>query len=415
MGKTMRNTKVFFVLALFFIFLTLFFSGCTTNKTIKKVEIDIEKVEQQKEDKQIQQSQELKEQEKNLPIAYDRCKELKNVLERDECYLNMAIEKNEVEICRKIYSIENLDKCLFSFSNQMPNLCYEINSPLLREECYEKAAYNTNNVSYCFKLQEKKKNKCLEDLSPPCTFEKDEFSTNLCYAKLYNDTKYCKNNSDCIFEYAIQKNNSEECEKIDKSQLAKFLACEALATSNYNKCNDTNLTSVSDRCYEIVAYYTENKEFCLYITPGTTYSDSCIKKFAIKTKDYNFCSKTDPELNRDRCYRDYSIKTGNWSVCEKIYSSLIKLECYYNTALENLDLDACNYLNYQARTNCLNNVLNSNRTLTNLEICSKIKGEDKQNWMDKCYLKYAMDNKDIGGCSYIEDKNKQKQCLDIFS
>ncbi|MFN3910046.1 MAG: hypothetical protein ACK4J0_02335 [Candidatus Anstonellaceae archaeon] len=262
--------------------------------------------------------------------------------------------------------------------------------------------------------KEEEKLKCLKDLSPPCTFEKDEISTGLCYSLLYKDIKYCKGNSECIILYANKTKEINSCDFISENELAKKYACKALAKDNPIECKFSNISSTSDYCFEIVAKNLNDKNICDYATKGSIYANKCYKDFAIKNNDIGLCVKLEPETERDRCYSEYSIATGEYTACEKIYSSVVRLECYYKTAIQKLRIDACNKLNYQAKTNCYNNVLNSNKKIQSLEMCNQISEEEKEYWLAKCYLKYALDNNDITACALIEKEEYKQQCYNAL-
>jgi len=397
---------------LFLGFLLILFSGCIQKPSTPKLEIQ----DQSSLNKTFNPSSNLSEIQANLSSStpqklLDECAQNENVLLADDCYLKKAYSSNDISYCSKIYSLQVYDKCLEKFIESNPAVCSNFSSSKLRENCYEFWAYKSNDTNLCLKLSsQESKLKCLKDLSPPCSFEKDESATNLCYALLYDNIKYCKEDESCIIKFAANKKNPEVCLTKNFSQPALFFYCNALALDDPKKCKDTNLTAVSDYCLELFALEKNNSKICFDITSGSIYANRCFKNFAITKNDPNLCSYCAPESQEDDCYKEYSIQTQNYSACEKIASSLVRVECYYKTATYNMRLDICNNLNYRSKKDCYIYVLSSSKQLPNLAVCDQISDEEKEYWLDKCYLKYALDYKDVSTCSKISDPTIKQQC-----
>lgn len=348
-------------------------------------------------------------------VPYEKCADSNGVLSSDKCYLDLALESSDSLLCQKIYSIKTRDECYDYFSKTDEKLCAKIASPSLRSNCYFNSARRLNDTDYCVKISNStEKQNCLVELSPPCSFESDVKSKNLCLALYNNASKFCADD-DCRFELGTKNLNPSACDDIDESNRALRSACRAIALDDISICTESGLDVVADYCYKLAAYAASNSAWCTYTTAGSPYGLECLMHFATTTNDPTLCKYSDSELDRDNCYMNYSISTGNYSACDKIIISLLDSQCRIATAMQNGDMSSCNKMQYNSRTNCYNLVLSGAVPLVSEESCFGINELDSDPWQYRCLSQYAYQTADSSICAKIDDAKYRAECEFRFS
>jgi len=95
----------------------------------------------------------------------EKCDQITGQIARDECYYNTAVKLGDENICNKIY---NSDKsaCIKDVAIKTKNdkLCAQISSQINRDKCYLSLAIILNDESLCNKLYNADKSACIKEV-----------------------------------------------------------------------------------------------------------------------------------------------------------------------------------------------------------------------------------------------------------
>lgn len=343
----------------------------------------------------------------------DPCQDRSNVLQKDDCYNELASAYADKTYCDKIYTLDVRDECLYSFSDKDSTICSKISDPQLREDCFDESARKFNDTQLCTKITDNtRKQKCLIDLSPPCTFEDAGHDRNLCLAKHHNDSQYCKTDR-CYYDYALYANDLESCSHISEQELSLQMACKAIMQDSPSVCDENGITFKGDICYENLAYYYNDSYYCTLSMKGSLYGKRCLMHFAVVKDNPDICLKADPESALNDCLIHYATITGDSSACQKTKNSLMYAKCYIDTAYENGDPASCNPLTYQDRQYCLNRVIREDKKvpIKGVASCSEV---NLPEWRDMCLSTLAWQERDKKICDLISDDAEKQKCIFKF-
>jgi hypothetical protein len=329
-----------------------------------------------------------------------------NILQNDDCFLELAKAKNDVAICRRIYSIERLDSCLYQFSSDL-GICKEITNASLRAGCLSKIAAKEKSEAICSLIENSEARlSCLKQVLPPCMLISEEKERNLCLALDKGDYTLCSSDS-CFFAYAINKSDTDACVLIGVE--ADRFACQAVVAGDVSICKGASLSLKQDACIEEAAIILEDSGACDLATARGTYRNRCYNHFAVLYRNMDLCRLADPETARDDCYKNYSMEVGDTSSCPRIIETNNRRTCYYDSASANRMPSLCNPLSARLdRDNCYSRGMllpdigpvpldcpNVNVTL----------------WRDKCYYEAATHTSDASYCNNITPGKDQADCL----
>ncbi len=173
------------------------------------------------------------------------CKIIKNALLQEICYSNLAILKNELDLCDNIADSS------------------------AKEGCILVVATNTLDVDACSKITNREKN-------------------NICFKDI-----------------AINKSSSELCKNINKEDFADecYLSIGATA-KNADLCDNIIDADKKITCYTAVGVATNSIATCEKIKSKTNpfARDICIGKIAVNTKNLALCSSLDWNDTKNTCF-----------------------------------------------------------------------------------------------------------------
>ncbi|MFH1094788.1 MAG: hypothetical protein V1728_01060 [Candidatus Micrarchaeota archaeon] len=339
------------------------------------------------------------------------CLSAQNILQRDQCFSDLASSARDVKMCDQIYSIAVRDGCLNRFAAQNERICAQLNDATLKQNCFYAAAMRLNDTQYCTPIgDEARRTECLKALSPPCSFEKDDASTTLCRALNKKDYTLCKSNQ-CLFNYAIKAGDIGAC-GIISGESALAGACQAAVKNESNYCGALAQQSIQDYCDELTAYALNDSFWCGRASEGSDYRNRCYLTFAINQSNASFCAPVWPETARDECYIGYANARNDPSVCPKVINSLNRNKCMISTALKNANPAACNGLPYYDKRNCYNLVVSGTTPIYSSFSCALV---DDSLWQAKCYTAAAQQAMDSTICQKIDDATAKADCLSKFS
>ncbi|MCX8194654.1 MAG: hypothetical protein N3G22_00895 [Candidatus Micrarchaeota archaeon] len=385
------------------VFLLILIAGCTEKKPAPIV------------GEEVAENASRNGSEKN-ETALSPCKE-GNVLQRDECFYNLARERGDVELCKNIYSVEKIDWCYSLFANKSLEVCRKISNPELRVECLTENARREKSEEICNLIADyDKRLVCLKNVLPECMLLLDLEKRGLCIALEKEDYSYCSSDW-CYYEYAKNKSDTSACEKI--STPAERHACRAVVKRDFLECKLASFAAVQDYCLELASKRLGDPSGCDLATAGSDYRNRCYLHFAAERKDERFCEKVEPEMavgsgtDRNWCYSEFAKETADVSVCTKIKISLLKAGCYYAAAMANRMPSLCNGLETGSqRTECYANSILHVEEGPVADDCGKVSDTA---WKDKCYYRAAIVAYDKEICKFISQASDDaRNCYAAF-
>lgn len=331
-----------------------------------------------------------------------------NVLDKDNCLKNLAIENNDSSVCAGIYSVDVRDDCMLVFAANGIDVCNAISDGAKKDTCIDINARNQNSIEMCNMIGAKDlRLSCVNAVSPPCLALVDPQERQTCMAVAYLNISMCQSD-DCFFQYGIQTNDTAACDKI--SFPYKQEACISLATGSV-VCDNLNLTPDRNYCYELVAEAKNNVTFCDLASAASSYQTNCYTNLAISTDTPQYCSRPPMEPDQNSCYFNYSLATGKTDWCSNITYSLLHDDCYRKGAIKYNNPAICNGIPAGAeRIACYSLVLSSDMLFT-LADCS---GVISPEWQDTCYYRVAIQSGDVKLCDLIAGNTTRLNCVGKF-
>ena len=271
---------------------------------------------------------------KGNQLTLQKCKELKGLNERNQCYeiwgnqegLSFLELKNSGILEKEYYQDwiplykEPIPKDI-----QDIKLCDKMEDECQRINCFTQVAINLKDVFICNKIKEE--DKC---------FSGGPMSKKYCFVEVVKIVK-----------------DPQICEEIPYSE--------------------RDLGVPNNECYLIMAKATNDFSFCEKMKKfnGASFEIECYEYFAVTKKDESFCEKIDYKPARENCYFKTAKNKKDESLCKKISEKCLqgeciaafenphacefcpakgccgspfpKKECYFNSALSLRDPTLCKY------------------------------------------------------------------------
>jgi len=171
--------------------------------------------------------------------------------ERNQCYVNQAVDKNNIELCSSdvITNPQTEDYCMHEVAveNEDPEICESIENDVWKGSCFTKIGTNVNDYELCFKS----------------SFEEDRQECFFSVATSINDPKPCffienyLRRGFCIETIAVQLKDISICELEDQSK-----------------------PHIVGQCYTGVAVALDDSEICNKFKGQT--KEYCLSKFEEK-------------------------------------------------------------------------------------------------------------------------------------
>ena len=331
------------------------------------------------------------------------------VLCNDDCILTLVLNSGNSSYCRNMSSARS-DECWQMFAHTDLNACLSMKAQAARKECVGDLAFADKNASICDYLDAQDRQLCKEKINPPCMDIAAQPERELCLALRNNKSSYCTS-PQCTLSYAQARKDASVCGLLTSE--AEQKACTSLVNGT-DICWASSGSYVADYCYQLLAQYTGNYDYCDPIT-SSAYRFSCTQSAAIAERNVSYCKDNDLDYVWE-CYRNYSMMTGDIEGCFAIdpYASGSRDGCLNAFASQLGDPSACNYLSgVYARTNCYANVILASQNLT-LDRCSAI---TNPSWGDKCFTSLAIKSNQKLACDYIDTGNpdEKERCESYFT
>ena len=335
-----------------------------------------------------------------------------NIVQNDNCFASLALEKSDSKYCRNIYAIDKLDACLYHFANSSLELCKQITEADLRFSCLTANAVREKSEATCNLIDNTEAAAaCLKKVLPPCMLISDESARSLCIALDKNDFSLCKDDA-CLAGFALNKSSEIACGAITKQNDRYY--CLALVKKSVGACLDAPLVPIQDSCIEQASETLDDVSGCSLATDEGTYQNNCYMHFAVERNNATLCQLVASETNRDTCYKNYSIGTATVSACPKVVESTNRVDCYFKAAKLNRKPSLCNPLG----TDDLKNTCYSGAILypANGPLPNDCPDVSSTDWRDKCYYQAARATYNGTLCTLMTDGASDKRnCLSLFN
>jgi hypothetical protein len=326
----------------------------------------------------------------------------------DPCYLDRAMDGQDISACWKIANRSLMQECYESLSNLSLDACLSVEDEDKLQDCVTSFALTDDNITLCAYLEGDAKDDCRFELDP-CLFDED---AKLCNALADEDPEQCYLNTDCLIKYSMQEKDSSACDLIQNPVISK--ACISVATRN-DKCYTLGLTAEQDYCYQVYATYADNYVLCTEITPNSIYALDCYSHFSADLNDLSLCDYGGFDLNNKwACYTNFSLLSGNISGCDNIHKLAVtsRFNCAFEFAKLYGDASACQVIeSTPQRTTCYSAVVIYSPE--NLD-WTKCAGVTDFNWRNKCYTEAAKMGDDVSICQNIDENFAMNACKDAY-
>jgi len=350
------------------------------------------------------------------PVAPEQPCSSGNIVQKDECFANLAKTKGDSSICKNIYDVGKLDSCYSAFANGNLDVCKKINDAEMRSSCLIENAKRLKSEEVCDLIgNAEKKATCLNSVLPECLRIIEPEKRELCLALEKSEYTQCRSDW-CFSQYGIRRSDENACALIKSP--AENYACKAIVKNDVGECKMAPVAAVQDLCVQNAAAALDYMGGCDLATSGSTYRNSCYLHFALERRDGNICSKAEPEFtlmigtSRNWCYQEYAKKAADASVCAKVTETLSKVSCYRDAAKENRMPSLCNALWTDGlKRDCYAaSILYVDGGPVNSD-CQLV---DSADWKDKCYYKAAYVAYNQSLCGFIREGSADRDSCDAL-
>lgn len=185
----------------------------------------------------------------NIKKEQDNCANINDSFDRNECYTEQAIKKEDAGICKKIDAQYAQARCIAAVKKD-PGICQKIPNYIEKSLCYKEVAIRKQDSSLC------------------------------------GDAG--RNQSDCYTYFAVTDINASICNNIPE----KFYQ-----TNCYNSY------------YTALAVAKKDPAICNSVKEQTSDDkDSCYKNYAVETKDESVCDKIEVGVTKWLCHKELGNK-----------------------------------------------------------------------------------------------------------
>lgn len=185
----------------------------------------------------------------------------------DSCYHSLAIVKQNVSICSKIYN------------------------KLMTGSCYREIATAKNDLSVCDGIQDQA--------------AKD----------------------DCNFSIGSDKNDLSICDKIQNQGMKDTCYLNnAIRKKDLSICSKFQDSLLQDTCYSNLAFNQQNLSICEFMQRQKE-KESCLKTINFIQEYLLTCSEKENQSDQDDCYRDLVDNSEYYEACDRIKDQVKKDAC----------------------------------------------------------------------------------------
>jgi len=249
--------------------------------------------------------------------------DINNNIYRGNCLNEVAISLKDPEICTKInyYVFKGnivRDLCIDSLINsvQDENICLKVFNSDTKNNCLIQIAVKKKNLEICELISsEETREECITSVGPmiedvPCEEKETIAEKNSCLkdrAITQDDSMICETITDfdirgeCYYDFALSKEDSTYCSSIPANKI--FLRDDCYLEIAINNSDSELCESILDSvkyfsCFVTIASDLEEVSICglpekTNLSNYSTYkiNELCIKQFAIQLDDLSYCGR----------------------------------------------------------------------------------------------------------------------------
>ncbi|MCX8166405.1 MAG: hypothetical protein N3E37_00950 [Candidatus Micrarchaeota archaeon] len=280
-------------------------------------------------------------------------------------------------------SVKDTNLSNFDTNNISLDNCKLLNE-IERDECYLNKAKTMNDFSICKKIVS-------SDVTDKCYSELAQISKNS--SELCFEIRDSGRRQECYFLVAVKFNDSSFCKRI--SDLALLRKCSQQISS---KCYAYDNVAQINRCLSLElnnSVLCENDELCLIdfavksnniLTCDLISNEETNKACLTLTSGDDYCAGIKDLKKRYNCYDIAANLSNNMQFCNMIDSStLLHKDCYIRTVIN------------QKKSHLCDNVYAPHNR--------------KVDYVNECYLKYALTNNDVNACLNISIRMDRIPCI----
>ena len=259
--------------------------------------------------------------------------EMITVLDKENCYYNVAVGLEDLTICNKITDLNTHENCLIKISELTddPAICNTV-SKEEKTGCLERIANSTEDLEICKMIKTtRNKDLCIKNIVE----KKDDpelcslisstyigaYLRDNCYIELSDDLKYC-------------------LKLTEKSRQGECIAAADESTLAAGDCNKFS-SDFNQDCYTKEAELKEDYKYCLLLEDNLRLQD-CLD--AVVNSDYltaDVCPHLDEVDERDNCYYTLAIAEINLETCMKVSGRKLRKTCILEIAEAEGDEEIC--------------------------------------------------------------------------
>ncbi|MCR4369205.1 MAG: hypothetical protein NUV67_04840 [archaeon] len=336
---------------------------------------------------------------------------------KSECFRDIGIKNRNAEICGKILADQEYrDECFDSVAraNSDQKACASVFAPDTRDQCYLAVAQRTRTTSFCHLVSPSRENgtylrdSCYKAsgtvlLGEVCAVLLDENKR----AECFEDARDIPIDAGAINCGSFSDTNSERnCNYWLGSYAGDFNACYELSGATFTNCMN-NAVKVSptaekcgliknsdydlrNECYKNAAITALDENQCDNILSNSRVREKCLLEIGVAKNDEIIC-QTIGRSNitwKHECLERIAVKTGDYELCSKISTDRDYVDCYAQVALSFGAPELCDFAERE-----------------NLKL---LPYEGKY----YCYNNYAIDAKSQRACDKIKYKDLRQSCTD---
>jgi hypothetical protein len=248
------------------------------------------------------------------------CDQIENQNNKTTCMQGVAIEAQDVEICKKIDgSYINKARCINGVAGKAndTNICYEHEDRDDRYTCISIVAEDNNNLSLCDEISDQEEREgCVKDIARKKRDETlceglEEIMRDLCYsqvAEAKNDVNICDKTKDGYFRSECYKNVGAKTGEMDlclsmNVEESYRQAC-LMEVSKRGDSSDACKRLEGDDLYNCalnVAKYQRNARYCGLAIASQGTREKCIHEVVSKYKDAKVCEPITDPGDKEKC------------------------------------------------------------------------------------------------------------------
>ncbi len=317
----------------------------------------------------------------------DICEEINDDKLKMSCFADVGIASGNESLCAKEgLSVYDKRECYTEIAKNKKDetICDNIENERSMAECYKEVGVIAESVEICKKIlatQEIWKVNCINNIAM------NQKNVKVCYE--HTDENQL---GICISIMAEELSDAALCEDIIGEEVdhnAISLCIGEVAKKKRDKGICANIIDIGFRnmCYSRVAIARGEISICDEIKDSRCYMDECYMEIAKETGQMDLClSMNLDDSKRQLCYLSASKKADDASLCKNVEDSEDQFDCILNVAQYQRDASHCgkNITSQGTREKCIHEVVRKYKTD---KVCEPITDSGDK---EKCLASYRI-------------------------